>query len=159
MIYLRYLRTVLRHKWFVFLECLKAGIPITGLTHDLSKLLPDEFLPYARYWGKDPEVRTDAEISAFIKAKEKHDKRNHHHWEKWIPRGGSENPEPRPMSQKSRLEMLCDWRAAGLAYKGIDDSADFYLSNKDRIKLHPKTREWIEMRLGINNDSQKETCL
>ena len=49
--YLAYLKKLLLHKWFVFLECLKMGMPLVGLIHDWSKFLPDEFIPYARYFG------------------------------------------------------------------------------------------------------------
>jgi len=48
--YLQYLSYVLRHKWHVSLECFHHGLYWRGITHDLSKFLPDEFIPYARYF-------------------------------------------------------------------------------------------------------------
>ncbi len=51
--YFKYLQAILRHKYFVFLEACKLGIPWLGLIHDLSKFLPCEFIPYARwFYGK-----------------------------------------------------------------------------------------------------------
>ena len=42
--YLKYLSYVLRHKWFVMLACFKVKLFWQGITHDLSKFLPDEFI-------------------------------------------------------------------------------------------------------------------
>ena len=51
---LTYLSYLLRHKWFVFIECCKQGIFWRGLVHDCSKFLPDEFFPYAFHdWEKE----------------------------------------------------------------------------------------------------------
>ena len=33
-----HLKTVIKHRWFVFLHCCYAGIPLQGLIHDLSKI-------------------------------------------------------------------------------------------------------------------------
>jgi len=54
----QYLKKLLRHKWFTFLECRKLGIPWRGLVHDWTKFLPDEFRPYAR-WFYGPQVIED----------------------------------------------------------------------------------------------------
>jgi hypothetical protein len=48
--YLKYLLYVLEHKWNVGIECLKMGMPLHALTHDLSKFRPSEFIPYAKYF-------------------------------------------------------------------------------------------------------------
>jgi hypothetical protein len=50
MMHLRYLKSQLRHKWFVFVECCKLGIPHLGIIHDLSKFLPSEWRGYACYF-------------------------------------------------------------------------------------------------------------
>jgi hypothetical protein len=55
MMCLKYLWSMMRHKWFVFIEACKLGIPWLGLIHDLSKFAPSEFIPYARYfYGNHP---------------------------------------------------------------------------------------------------------
>ena len=60
MVYFKYLSYVLRHRWFVFIECCKLGIPWRGLVHDLSKFIPSEFIPYARYfYGREDTIRRD----------------------------------------------------------------------------------------------------
>jgi hypothetical protein len=101
MIYLKYLKSVLRHKWFVFIEACKLGVPLLGLLHDLSKFLPDEFIPYARYFYGEYPVRESKEYyiarnnNVFLLTKEdverafnlawlKHQRRNKHHWQWWF---------------------------------------------------------------------------
>ena len=56
--HLKYLCYVLRHKWYVFIECCKLGIPVRGLVHDLSKFRPSEWFPYANFIHK-PKQRDD----------------------------------------------------------------------------------------------------
>lgn len=38
------------HKHWVFYYCCKAGIPLQGLTHDLSKFSPTEFFESVKYY-------------------------------------------------------------------------------------------------------------
>jgi len=57
--YFEYLIYVLRHKWYVFIECCRVGIIWSGLTHDLSKFLPDEFIPYANYFYGNNKKKRD----------------------------------------------------------------------------------------------------
>lgn len=98
--YLKYLKYVLKHKWFVFIECCKSGIPLRGMMHDMSKFLPSEFIPYAHYfygaWCKDEDWHGDKRNhipyectekgveEAFDIAWLKHQKRNPHHWQYWL---------------------------------------------------------------------------
>jgi len=80
MIYLRFLWSLLRHKWFVFVECCRLGIPWLGIIHDLSKFLSSEFIPYARnFYGDYPDVK-----QAFDVAWLHHQKANKHHWQYWL---------------------------------------------------------------------------
>ena len=61
--YWKYLLYVLEHKKNVFKTCWKRGLYLHALTHDLSKFMPDEFIPYARYfYGNYP---TEAILSNF----------------------------------------------------------------------------------------------
>ena len=55
--YLLFFIDVIEHKWRVFLECCRLGIPWLGITHDLSKFLPGEFIAYANYrYGSTAEI-------------------------------------------------------------------------------------------------------
>ena len=76
----RYFIYILKHKWFVFIECLKIFQPIHGLTHDLSKFYPSEFFAYAeKFFGGDYAYKYFNVESAFDKAWLLHQHRNKHH--------------------------------------------------------------------------------
>lgn len=46
----KYLWYILRHKYYVSIECFKQGLIWQGITHDMSKFLPSEFKAYAEYF-------------------------------------------------------------------------------------------------------------
>lgn len=159
--YLKYLSYVLRHKWFVFVECCKEGIPWRGIVHDLSKLLPGEFIPYARYfYGREDTIRrdktgyykpTDTGDKAFDFAWLLHQKRNKHHWQWWILPEDEGGVKVLPMPEVYRKEMICDWKGAGKAQgkKGPNECREWYQVNKTKMQLHPETRKWIEQKLEM----------
>lgn len=181
--YLLYLRQVLRHKWYVFWECCRLGIPLLGITHDLSKFLPSEFLPCAR-WFYSSRIKVTAPNNHlkcgdvvegcnadYIVVKEgptfemlpketrddfdvawlHHQKRNRHHWQYWHLYQDEDPDKILPMPDKYRREMLADWRGAGRAYAGKDNTLEWYTGRREKMKqiLYPDTREWIEQQLGV----------
>lgn len=143
----KYLSYVVRHKWFVFIECIKLGIPWRGFTHDLSKFLPSEWIPYTNYFygaddiekGKYPQAQVEAEFDA---AWLKHQHRNKHHWQHWLLTEDSGKIIPIAMPRKYAKEMLADWRGAGKA-QGFKELGPWYKENQHRIVLHEKTRAFI----------------
>lgn len=165
--YLRYGKYILRHKWFVFQECWKAGIPLVGLTHDLSKLRLDELLPYAAsfYGPKYPpllEIHGDARgraldnghykeavREAFEVAWLKHLHRNPHHWNYYVYHTDRGKTLVLEMPERYRIEMVADWRGAGRAINGKDDTQAWYLERRNGILLAPETRAWVEGVLDI----------
>lgn len=161
--YLKYLKALLRHKWFVLLESCKLGIPLLGIVHDISKFLPDEFIPYAKFfYGEHEEWEEDYIKEEFDLAWLKHQKRNKHHWQSWILMNDSgykiknskrvfKQVEPQEMPLEYLREMLADWRGAGRAY-GNADTKQWYLTNREYIVIHPTTQMWIALYLGIEND-------
>jgi hypothetical protein len=164
MIYLRYLWYVLRHKWFVFVGCMKVA-PVSlfwrSLVHDLSKLRPSEFLPYAehfygrkaRQWRRDETgyyKPTNTGDKAFDRAWFWHQARNDHHWQYWVfPDDGGKSSIVLPMSRKARLEMICDWRGAGRAPGHAGDTVAWYTKHRGKLVLERGTRDWIEVELGL----------
>lgn len=46
----KHLKKICTHKYWVFYYCLKAGIPIQGLLHDMSKFSPVEFFESVKYY-------------------------------------------------------------------------------------------------------------
>lgn len=157
--YWKYLKYFIRHKYYVMCECFKAGIYWRGITHDLSKFLPSEFIPYANYfYGEYPslaDITGDARNSYSGEFKEtiqkkfntawlKHQKRNPHHWQYWILQNDSDGVLILDMPRQYALEMVCDWIGAGKAIIGKNDLNGWYAANKDNIKLSNNTREYVE---------------
>jgi hypothetical protein len=141
--YFRYLWTVTRHKWFVFVECCRVGMPLRGLLHDMSKFRPSEFFAYARYFNGDRS--REGTQDAFDMAWLLHQKRNRHHWQWWMLPLDDGGTQLIPMDAASRAEMLCDWRGAGRTYGSV--TSEWYAANKPRIRLAYETRAWIEGQL------------
>lgn len=172
--YWKYLRYLLRHRWFVMLACFREGLYWQGLIHDWSKFLPGEFVPYARYFygPKLPSIkeshgdhrqmvffsgmyseRVEQDFNAAWLA---HQHRNPHHWQHWVLREDSGATFALPMPHKYRVEMLCDWQGAGRAIHGRYDATDpygetreWYKKNAGKMLLHDYTRTWVEAALGI----------
>jgi hypothetical protein len=81
--YLSYLVYLIRHKWYVFVECCKLGIPWLGIIHDLSKFNPVEWLSAApRYHGtkEQQEIAKGPYRYSWLH----HQKHNKHHWVYWV---------------------------------------------------------------------------
>lgn len=156
MIYLKYLKSLLWHKWFVFLECVKVGMPLAGLVHDWSKFLPSEFIPYARFFAVDRRnedgdyVMSPDDEQAFLVAWLKHQHRNPHHWQHWILVQDTDPTVVLPIPHRYIQEMVCDWRGAGRAYTGKDNTVEWYLRNRYHMTLHPDTRLSVDMILNIS---------
>ncbi len=152
--HLKYLLYVLRHKWFVFIECCKLGIPWRGLLHDLSKFSPVEWGPYVEtFYGSKPSPRDASGAydpsrvgGAFDIAWLHHQHCNPHHWQWWVLRGDEDAQKVLSMPLIYLKEMLADWRGAGRA-QGKPDTAGWYRKNKNKMVLHPESRAWIEARL------------
>lgn len=136
--HVRYLAYIIRHKWFVFRECTRLGIWRQGITHDLSKLLYDEFLPYASHFYGEARGWTDFKPTNtgdtdFDYAWILHLKRNKHHWQWWcIPDNGKLIVQEMPT--KYRKEMLADWIGAGRALHSAG-VISWYREHKDKISL------------------------
>jgi hypothetical protein len=170
--YFKYLKYILKHKWFVFVECCKRGHPILGLFHDISKLLPSEFFPYLEYFygGPHPKLsetfgdKRNELLIHNVKFQEEvdidfdlawlyHQHKNPHHWQYWILREDyGKEVKVLEMPIKYIDEMISDWIGAGKAIYGKDNTLKWYKKNKDHIILHPTTRKWVEYKIGAENE-------
>jgi len=146
--HVQYLRYVLRHKWFVYVEGRRLGVPVLQLlAHDWTKFLPDEWLPYARYfYGEDVGA---LESEAFDHAWLAHQRRSPHHWQFWVLHEDSGRTKVLKMPERYALEMLADWRGAGRAIHGKDETAKWYAATKAGRRLHRETQAWVETQLGV----------
>lgn len=159
--YLKYLNYLLRHKWFVFVECARLGIPWRGVVHDLSKFHLDEFLAYTEffYGDKPPTQQKEGyrhvagKNTAFDFAWLLHQKRNRHHWQFWLLPQDDGGVKTLEMPDRYRREMLADWIGAGRAQGHGNQPKEcqtWYLKNLNNMKLHPHTRRWVEEQLGLS---------
>ena len=102
--------------------CFAVGLYKQGLTHDLSKYSPTEFLVGARYFQGDRSPNNaEREEKGYSSAWLHHKGRNRHHYEYWVDYSIKEVPggiAPIEMPVKYVAEMLMDRIAASKVYKG-----------------------------------------
>jgi hypothetical protein len=167
--YHEYLWYVLRHKYHVAIECFKEGLYWQGLTHDLSKFRPSEFIPYARHFhGPRKNLSkprdstgyykpTDTGDKAFDEAWRLHVLRNAHHWQHWCVAEADESRSPTsvPFEIPARFlrEMICDWKGAGKAQGNKTSTKEWYLAHAKNMVFHNRTRIRLEGLLGLRRTS------
>jgi len=123
--YIQYLLYLIKHKWYVFIECYKLGIVWQGITHDLSKFLLDEMIPYAKHFYGE---KTKESKEQFLDSFRLLCKRNKHHWQYWCDKSLS---QPKDIENQYILKMMADWRAMG---KTVGSSPqEWYEENKNKI--------------------------
>lgn len=139
--YWLYFKYIMKHKYYVFIECWKEGLYLHAFFHDLSKLMPDEFIPYTKYLFNSVK---DKRIIILISLK--HIRRNKHHSTYWASIIKNKI-EPIEMPDKYLKQLVCDWRAASKR-NGVT-TKDYYIKNKKNITLHKETRKRLEQILGV----------
>ena len=162
---IKHFLTITRHRLLVCRYCFKAGLIWQGLTHDLSKYTPSEFIPGAKYYqgSRSPQAR-ERELFGYSAAWLHHKGRNKHHLEYWIDYSPSGDHAMAGMRMPERYvaEMVCDRIAASKNYKGsnyTDASAwEYYAHSKDHYILHPDTRSQLETCLQILRDQGEDAC-
>ena len=135
--------TVTKHRWEVFKLCLKAGIPIRGILHDLSKYSPVEFFEGVKYYqgGTETPIAKERELNGYSKAWLHHKGRNKHHHEYWYD---YISPDETPlMPYKYIVEMICDNLAAGLVYNGKNWTRSSQLEYFNAVEKQLRVNERI----------------
>ena len=158
--------TITHHRHKVIANCFRAGIPMRGLLHDLSKYSPTEFIPGAKFYlGNRSPNEGERESYGYSKAWLHHKGRNRHHFEHWT----DYNPETKKFSgvempQKYLIEMFCDRVAASKIYNGKNytDSTplQYFLNGRNNRGsiIHPKTSDELELLLRmLSEKGEKET--
>ena len=85
-----HLKTITHHRHLVMRGCFRMGLIWQGLTHDLSKYSPTEFLAGVRYYQGDRSPNTaEREANGYSLAWMHHKGRNRHHFEYWTDYGVS----------------------------------------------------------------------
>lgn len=112
--------------------------------HDDSKNYIAEYRAYDDYfYGKN---RSFTVVQNFNYAWLHHIHSNPHHWQHWVlinddPNEGEVVLE---MPRKYAIEMICDWWAFSWAKDNLHEIFKWYNEHKDYIKLHPRTRAFVE---------------
>lgn len=150
-----HLKYTLRHKYWVMRYCFEEGLYWRGIMHDMSKFIPDEFIAYARWFFlKTDDKQTQYQNKYYFDyAWLMHQKRNRHHWSYWVMPAYDGGMKCVEMPLRFIKEMICDWRGAGKAQGTSDGSLegarDYYLANKDRMMMAPRTRMLLEWELRL----------
>ena len=119
----KHLKKILVHKYWVARYCFKASLYWQGITHDLSKFSPTEFIESVEYYqGDRSPIDACKEDKGYSLAWLHHRGRNPHHYEYWVDNFdkcyAGEPLTLLEMPYKYVLEMLCDYLGAGRAYYG-----------------------------------------
>ena len=158
-----HLKTVSRHRHCVMKHCFKAGIPLQGLLHDLSKYSPTEFIPGAKYYqGTRSPNEKERETIGYSAAWMHHKGRNRHHFEYWNdvdPKTKLYTPVKMPV--KYVAEMFCDRVAASKIYRGKDYDQKYpleYLTRGHALNyMHKETGEllsgWLKLLAKEGEDA------
>lgn len=129
-----HLHTINKHRWKVFQLCLKAHIPLQGLTHDLSKYSPVEFFEGVKYYtnGKHSPIVDAKKDLGYSNAWLHHKGKNKHHHEYWYDYSAPNKTPVIPL--KYSIEMICDMVAAAKIYQGKNytNMSAYYYWNKVR---------------------------
>lgn len=147
--------TITKHRHKVIAHCIRAGIPLRGFLHDLSKYSPTEFLRGAKYYKgiKSPNVG-EREEKGYSAAWLHHKGRNRHHFEYWTDYCTSKRKVvPIKMPIVFVKEMFCDRVAASKIYQGKNytnsSPLEYFLGGKQNRFINPETSALLEKWLVI----------
>ena len=139
--YWTYFKYVVEHKKNVGIECFKMGMYIHAITHDLSKFLPSEFIPYARFFHFKDRANNysskDENDLNFQAGWNRHQKRNKHHWNYWVSVTRVNEIIPIEMPFRYVKQMVADWN--GMSRKFNGSTYEYFKKNQDTMILHPET--------------------
>ncbi len=158
-----HLKTVLTHKYHVARGCFKLGLYKQAILHDISKLSPSEFITGVRYYeGKRSPNSVERELYGCSRAWLHHKGRNMHHFEYWIDFTAmtSQISVGCKMPLRYVAEMVCDRRAACIAYHGKAytqaDPWEYYARTRSRVIMDKDTRAVLEKTLWIMKEEGEE---
>lgn len=138
---IKHFHLVNKHRFIVFKLSIRAGIPLQGLVHDLSKYSFVEFFEGAKYYAGDySPIRNARKDIGYSKAWLHHKGRNKHHFEYWFDYD-LDNPAI-IMPFKYYCELVCDSLSASMVYNGKNftdhSQLDFYEEKRNDIILDPR---------------------
>ncbi len=159
---IKHFKTITKHRHKVISHCFKAGIPVQGLFHDLSKYSPAEFIPGAKYYiGTRSPNELEREDKGYSLAWMHHKGRNRHHYEFWTdysPVTKLYSPVKMPINYVK--EMFCDRVAASKIYLGKNYTDDhplkYFMNARSRIVINEETAALLEKLLTMLSEEGEE---
>lgn len=152
----QHFKTITYHRFLVMKGCFQVGLYYQGLTHDLSKYSPSEFIVGAIYYqGNRSPNNAEREKRGYSSSWLHHKGRNKHHYEYWIDYSANEGVvmAPAKMPVNYVVEMLMDRIAASKVYnKGAYKNSDpltYFLKGKERAMMHEETKALLEKLLRM----------
>lgn len=141
----RHFCLVCRHKWKVWVHCVRCGIPWRGLVHDLSKFSPTEFWESVRFYqGNRSPISACRRARGVSLAWLHHKGRNKHHIEYWHDADCEVDPM---MPYVYAVECVCDKLAATQTYNGKNYTQDKPLAHWLRcgckVEGNPKIKAFV----------------
>ena len=159
---IKHYRTIHHHKMLVLRHCFRCGLYWQGLTHDLSKLSPVEFLAGAKYWqGTQSPNNVQRRVEGYSAAWLHHKGRNKHHYEYWTDLSlATRRYEPVEMPRRYLVEMVMDRRAACMTYEGKHydpgSALRYFEKSRERLLMHPNTEKALGYLLTMLRDQGEE---
>ena len=155
-------KTITHHKILVMRGCFRVGLYWQGLTHDLSKYSPTEFLVGAKYYqGTRSPNAAEREIKGYSEAWMHHKGRNRHHYEYWTDL----DPKTKiyasvPMPRKYLVEMIMDRIAACKTYQGDaytpGSALTYFEKSVEKSLMHHELKRQLMFLLTMLRDQGEE---
>ena len=155
-----HLKTILTHKKYVYIYCSRCGMPFVGLTHDLSKFSPKEFITNVKYTtpGLSPIIK-NKQICGYSEPWMHHKAHNPHHYEYWTDKY-DEGTVCIKMPYKYAVEMVCDYIGAAKAYLGDKftyvGEFEWWLKKKETAKMHKDTAYFLTIVFSDLAEMERE---
>ncbi len=156
--FFKHLHTVNKHRFKVFKNSFKVGIPFQGLIHDLSKYSFQEFNKSKKYYNGhyspiyNERMNEGLYSSCFVH----HTNKNKHHYEHYIDFYKGDILLPK-IPYKYSLEYVIDVISASQTYLGKnfkkDEPLKYFLNHSTTSLMHSMNIEYIKQLLTIYSES------
>ena len=139
--------TITEHKVMVARHCFRVGMYWQGITHDLSKYTPAEFLQGCKYYqGFQSPNNAEREDKGYSAAWLHHKGRNKHHYEYWI------DYSLKPRRCMAGMKMPMKWAGERRISDTWGDKRAFRIYASDawpkrrrsNVSLYEKIHDWKE---------------
>ena len=151
----KHFATITRHRMLVLAGCFRVGLYWQGLTHDLSKYTPTEFLIGAKYYqGTRSPNAAERQDKGYSEAWMHHKGRNRHHYEYWTDMNmETRRYESVPMPIRYLIEQVMDRRAACIVYQGENytnaSALNYFMGSRERELMHEENRKQLHFLLTM----------